>query len=141
VTVLYLNLSSFGNLFPTSEGNIANTFTQIKAHDQFVTEPKNISDAFANHLMSIVNTSCPTDSAPQSLTTDLLPVAPVSAVEVSKAMKRLKLSKLFGLGGIKGCSDIFVPLLTYIFNPSVASETLPSLWRETAIVPVLMFTF
>jgi hypothetical protein len=51
----------------------------------------------------------------QSVTTDLLPVAPVSAAEVSKAMKRLKLSKRVGLGGIKGCSDIFIPLLTHIY--------------------------
>jgi hypothetical protein len=77
----------------------------------------------------------------QSLTTDFLPVASVSAAEVSKAMKRLKLSERVGLGGIRGCSDIFIPLLTHIFNRSVASETLPTLWRETATVPVLMFTF
>jgi hypothetical protein len=66
--------------------------------------------------MTIANTSCPTVSSLQSLTTDFLPVAPVSAAEVSKAMKRLKLPKRVGLGGIKGCSDIFIPLLTHLFK-------------------------
>jgi hypothetical protein len=68
-------------------------------------------------------------------------MAPVSAVEVSKAMKRLKPTYCVGLDDIpsfiiKGCSDIFIPLLAYIFNLSGSSETLPSLWKEIAVVPV-----
>jgi hypothetical protein len=70
---------------------------------------------------------------------------PVSAAEVSKAMKRLNPSKCVGLDGIsfiiKGCSEIFIPLLTYAFNLSVASEIFPSLWKETAVVPVFKLTF
>jgi hypothetical protein len=110
-----------------------NTFTQIQVDDQFVTDPKNIADAFGNHFKSIVNTSCPTVTAPHSLMTDFLPTAPVSAAEVSKAITCLKPSKCVGLDGIpsfiiKDCLDIFIPLLTYIFNLSVASETFPSLF-------------
>jgi hypothetical protein len=109
-----------------------NIFTQIKVHDHFVTGPKNIADAFANHLNLISNTSCPTITASQPVTADFLPTAPVSAAEVRKAIKRLKPSKRVGLDGIpsfiiKSCSDIFIPLLTYIFNLSVSSETFPSL--------------
>jgi hypothetical protein len=37
---------------------------------------------------------------------------------------------------IKGCSDIFAPLLTYIFNLSLTNATFPSLWKQTAVVPV-----
>jgi hypothetical protein len=56
--------------------------------------------------------------------------------------KRLKATGLDGIPSfiVKG-SDIFVPLLTYIFNLSVASETFPPFWKETAVVPVFMFTF
>jgi hypothetical protein len=118
-----------------------NNFTQIKVDDHFVTDPKNIDYAFANHFKSTVNTSCPTVTAPQPLTTDFLPTAPVSAAEVSKAVKRLKPSKCVGLDGIplfniNGCSDIFIPLPTFIFNLSVSSEIFTSLWKETAVVPV-----
>jgi hypothetical protein len=60
---------------------------------------------------------------------------------VSKAIKRLRPSKCVGLDGIpslviKGGSDIFTPLLTYIFNLSLTSVTFPSLWKQTAVVPV-----
>jgi hypothetical protein len=37
---------------------------------------------------------------------------------------------------IKGCSDIFIPLLTYIFNLSVTNGTFLSLWKQTDVVPV-----
>jgi hypothetical protein len=65
----------------------------------------------------------------------------VSAAEVSKAIKRLRPSKCVGLDGIpsiqfKDCSDVFTPLLTYIFNLSLTSVTFPSLWKQTAVVPV-----
>jgi hypothetical protein len=36
----------------------------------------------------------------------------------------------------KGCSGIFTPLLTYIFNLSLTSVSLPWLWKQAAIVPV-----
>jgi hypothetical protein len=38
---------------------------------------------------------------------------------------------------IKGYSDILIPLLTFNFNLSVTSGTFPSLWKQTAVVPVL----
>jgi hypothetical protein len=37
---------------------------------------------------------------------------------------------------IKGFSDILLPLLTYHFNLSVTSVTVPSLWKQTAVVAV-----
>jgi hypothetical protein len=96
-----------------------NTFTQVRDDDHFVTDPNNIADAFANYFKSIVNTSCPTITAPQSVTTDFLPMAPVSSAEVSKAIKHLKPSKCVGLDGIpsfiiKGCSDSDSDSVTHI---------------------------
>jgi hypothetical protein len=60
---------------------------------------------------------------------------------VSKAIKRLRPSKCVGLDGItslviEGSSDIFTPLLSYIFNLSLTIVTFPSLWKQTAVVPV-----
>jgi hypothetical protein len=37
---------------------------------------------------------------------------------------------------IKCCSNILIPLLTYIFNLSVESGTFSSLWKQTAVVQV-----
>jgi hypothetical protein len=60
-------------MFLISEGKITYTFIQIKVDDNFVTDPKNIADAFDNHFKSSVNTFCPTVTAPHSVTTHFLP--------------------------------------------------------------------
>jgi hypothetical protein len=96
--------------------------------------------AFANHFKFIFNTSCLTVTPPYSTMTDFLPMAPISIAEVSWAIKHLKPSTCGGLDDIpsfinKG-SGIFIPLLTYIFNCSITSETFLSLWKQTAAVPV-----
>jgi hypothetical protein len=38
---------------------------------------------------------------------------------------------------IKGCSDVFVPVLKHIFNLSLSQQYFPTLWKEAAIIPVL----
>jgi hypothetical protein len=76
-----------------------------------------------------------------TVTSDFLPTAPISAAEVNKVIKHLRPSKCVGLDGIpslviNGCSVLFTPLLTYIFNLSLTSVTFPSLGKQTAVVPV-----
>jgi hypothetical protein len=78
--VLKLILSNFGTMFLISKGRI--TFTQLKIHDQFVTDPKLIADAFANYFKSIFNISCPSIIPSDTVTSDFLPTAPISANEV-----------------------------------------------------------
>jgi hypothetical protein len=94
-------------------------------------------DAFANHF------KLPFDTNYQFVTSDqiasyFLPTAPVSAALVNRHVKRLRSSKYLGLDGIqsfimKGFSDIFMPLLTRIFNLTVSSFTFASLWKQTAV--------
>jgi hypothetical protein len=79
---------------------------------------------------------------PSNLTSsDLLPTATISAAKVCRDIKRLRSSKCVGLDGIpsfiiKGCFDVFTPLLT--FNLSVTSATFPYSWKQTALVPVFI---
>jgi hypothetical protein len=118
-----------------------NSFIQLKIDDQFVTDPKHTADEFATNFESIFNASCVSVNPSGTFTSDFLPTAPISAAEISKAMKRLRPSKCVGLDGIpssvmKGCSEIFTALLTYVFNLSLTSVTFPSLWKQTAVVPV-----
>jgi hypothetical protein len=118
-----------------------NSFIQLKIENQYVTDPKVIADAFAKHFASTFNANYQSITPANLITSDFLPTAPISAAEVSRAIKRLRPSKCVGLDGIpsfviKGCSDVFTPLLTYIFNLSVTSATFPSLWKQTAVVPV-----
>jgi hypothetical protein len=37
---------------------------------------------------------------------------------------------------IKGCSEIFTPLLHYIFNLSLLTGSFPRLWKKAAVVPI-----
>jgi hypothetical protein len=67
---------------------------------------------------------------------------PVSNSDVQNAVKRLRPLKSVGLDGIPSfvindCSEIFVPVLRFIFNLSLSQNTYPNLWKLAAIVPVL----
>jgi hypothetical protein len=37
---------------------------------------------------------------------------------------------------IKGCCEILVPVLRFIFNLGLSQNTFPNLWKQAAIVPV-----
>jgi hypothetical protein len=118
-----------------------NSFIQLKVDNQYVTDPKLTAFAFANHFASTFNANYQSFIPSDLIASDCLPTASISAAEVSKAIKRLRPSKCVGLDGIpsfiiKGCSDVFIPLLKHIFNLSVTSATFPTLWKETAVVPV-----
>jgi hypothetical protein len=120
-----------------------NSFIQLRVDNQYVTDPILIADAFGNHFTSTFSANYKSFITSYFIASDFLPTAPISAAEVSKAIKRLRPSKCVGLDGIpsfiiKGCSDVFIPLLTHIrvFNLSVTSATFPTLWKQTALVPV-----
>jgi hypothetical protein len=103
-------------------------------------EPHQVAEAFANHFKSVYdNTACKVSS--NSITssdvvfTDNLSVFSVTDADVRKAIRWLKPSKSAGLDGIpgfiiKGCTDIFVPLLKYIFNLSLSQQLFPSSWKK-----------
>jgi hypothetical protein len=37
---------------------------------------------------------------------------------------------------MKGCSEIFTPLLRHIFNLSLLTGKFPSLWKQAALIPI-----
>jgi hypothetical protein len=116
-----------------------NFFIQLKVDIRYVTDPELITNAFANHFKSTFNTNYQSIIPSDQVASGFLPTAPISAAEVSRAIKRLR-PTCVGLDGIpsftiKGCSDVFTPLSTHIFNLSVSSATFPSLWKQTAVVP------
>jgi hypothetical protein len=61
---------------------------------------------------------------------------------IFKAIKLLRPSKSVEVDDIpgfeiKGCTDIFLPVLKYIFNLSLSQQYFPTLWKLVAIVLVL----
>jgi hypothetical protein len=70
-----------------------------------------------------------------------LSLALILELEICKALKRLKPSKAVGLDGIpnfviKGCSEIFIPVLKHIFNLSLSQQYFPTERKQAAFVPV-----
>lgn len=70
-----------------------------------------------------------------------LDIVSFSLAEIRWAINRLKSKKSFGPDGIpaylvKGCIDIFIPKLFFIFNLSLKTSCFPSKWKEAKIVPV-----
>jgi hypothetical protein len=115
MTVLKLTLSIFGNMFFFFKRK-SNSFIRLKIDDKFVNDPKHIADELATYFESIFNTSFLSVNRTDTVTSDFLLTAPISAAEVSKVIKRLRPSNGIPSLVIKGCSDIFTSLLTYIFN-------------------------
>jgi hypothetical protein len=105
--------NNFGSTFLISNFKRKdNSFIQLKVDNQYVTDPKLIADAFANHSASTFNANYQSIIPSDLIASDFLPTAPISAAEVSNAIKRLRPSEYVGLDGIpsfviKGCSDVF----------------------------------
>jgi hypothetical protein len=72
---------------------------------------------------------------------DLLNVPYIYDSDVKCAISHLRSTKSVGPDEIpnfiiKGCSDIFIPLLRHIFNLSLSTGKFPSLWKQAAVVPI-----
>ncbi|KAG5284759.1 hypothetical protein AALO_G00030160 [Alosa alosa] len=65
----------------------------------------------------------------------------VSEVDVSNAFRKVNCRKATGPDGIsnrvlKSCAAQLAPVFTYIFNTSLAQETVPTCFKQSVIVPV-----
>jgi hypothetical protein len=62
--------------------------------------------------------------------------------DVTRAIRRLRSTKCVGPDEIynsiiKGCSEIFAPLLRHIFNLNLLTERFSLLWKQVAVVPII----
>jgi hypothetical protein len=97
--------------------------------------------AFSLSISNVFNTQCPVESHPFPQSSKSLHLALVSDEDIRKAIKRRKPSLSVALDdipgfNIKGCSEIFVPVLRHIFNLSLTLQQFPAPWKEVAVVPV-----
>jgi hypothetical protein len=121
----------------------SNDVIHLHVDGAFLNKPHDIAEAFSKHFHSVYNSSSPlfdTFSFVKHCTENLR-IAFTSDSDVQNATKRLRPTKSVGLDGIpsfviKGCSEIFVPILRFIFNLSLSQNTLPKLWKQAVIVPV-----
>jgi hypothetical protein len=119
----------------------SSTYIRLEVDGKHVVEPGEVAYESSKHFQSVYNNHCFQVPSTISSSSDLLTLAPVSDSGVFKALKRLRPSKSTGVDDIpgfiiKGCTDIFVPLLKHIFNLSLAQQYFPTQWTQAAIVPV-----
>jgi hypothetical protein len=100
-----------------------------------------VPEAFSEYFQSISSSYSSGTFSSVNQRTEMLSLVLVSNSDVQNAIKRLRPSKSVGLDGIpcfviKGCSEMFVPVLRFIFNLSLSQNTFPNVWKQAAIVPV-----
>jgi hypothetical protein len=108
--------------------------TQLDLGTKIITEPQSIAEAFADHFSSAFDTSC-RPKAPyyfEHTCSDLLNVPDICDSDVKCAISHLLSTKSVGPDEIpdiiiKGCSDIFIPLLIHTFNLSLSIGKFTSL--------------
>jgi hypothetical protein len=92
-----------------------------------INKPREIAEAFSKHFRSVNSSSCPGTFPFINQSTDVLSLAHISNLDVHNAINRRRPTKSVGLDGIpsfviNGCSEIFVPLLKFIFNLSLSQN-------------------
>lgn len=118
------------------------------AHDGMVKDkPKDVADCFADYFDSVLSANtfpstqhCSTFS-PSNYKGNMLHTFSFSEGDIRRAISALKPKFSLAFDGIpsfivKGCSTIFVPLLTHIFNVSLSTGIFPELLKNGVIVPV-----
>lgn len=113
------------------------------ASGKVLNEPACVSNAFADYFESVYSSNQATPCTPDDSSNfnDNLSITSFQSAEIEIAIKRLKPKISMAFDGIlsfivKGCSSIFTPILTHIFNLSLSSFTFPELWKNSVIVPV-----
>jgi hypothetical protein len=111
-----------------------------------VVKPYQAAEGLANRFKLVYNNTsskfpCNPVTSFAAASSDNLSLFPVTDADIRKAIKWLKPCKSVGFDGIpgfiiKGCIDIFVPLLKYIFSLSLSQQLFPSSLKQVAIVPI-----
>jgi hypothetical protein len=109
--------------------------------DVVLNKPRDIAEAFSKHFHSIYSSSCYGTSPSVNQGAENLRLAPVFNSDVQNAIERLRPSKSVGIDEIpsfviKGCCEIFVPALRFIFDLSLSQNIFLNLWKQSAIIPV-----
>jgi hypothetical protein len=118
------------------------TSIQLDVDCTHLAEPYKVADAFAKHFQPVYSTLCTGVFLSLSQSSEFASLALVSELDICKALRRLQPSKSVGLHDIpsfviKGCSEIFVPILKHIFILSLTQHYFPTVRKQAAVVPVL----
>lgn len=109
----------------------------------YVSSPPEVADGFTNHFRECYSSDIflGATSSENFVCDDALNITRVHTVKILEAIKKLK--PKFSVGGdqipsfiVKGCGQLFVPVLEHISNFSLRLCIFPSLWKSLIVVPV-----
>jgi hypothetical protein len=111
------------------------TSIQLRVDGTCIDDSGDVVEAFAKHFYTSYNHISPPLSIITAFCSDFISLVPISVLDIPKAVKRLRPTKFVGLDNIpdfiiKGCSDILVPVLKYLFNLSLSEKYFPSQWKQ-----------
>jgi hypothetical protein len=114
---------------------------QLEIDGSLLSKPCEVAEVFAKHFGIVYNNSHLGNFPSLLQTSECFSLPPISNSDVCKALKCLQPSKSVGLDDIpvfviNGCSEIFMPVLKFIFNPSLSQQQFSTLWEQAAFVPV-----
>lgn len=107
-------------------------------------DPSDVANIFSDHFSTMQSRDFlgyNASSVNVDYNTDVLYVRGLTTDEIVLAISRLKPKLTTGYDGIpsfvlKGCCDIFVPVLKHLFELSLGACVFPSLWKYAIVVPV-----
>jgi hypothetical protein len=106
---------------------------QLKFHGTSLTAPYKTADAFSKHFQSVHSNFCP-GFFPIKHSMDVLSLSSVSDSDFT--MQKIVCCHRIPSFVIKGCSEIFFPVLKFIYNLSLSQQKYHTLWKQAAAVPV-----
>lgn len=110
----------------------------------YVSSPHEVADVFVDYFAKCFSDNqqsvLPEDK--ELICHDFLSSIRVDSLDIAEAIRKLKPKFSSGVDGvpgfvIKGCGQLFIPILKHIFNMSLSSGVFPSLWKKAVVVPIL----
>jgi hypothetical protein len=98
---------------------------QLEVDGKHLIKPNDVADEFSKHFQSVYDNPCPFVFPALLSSSEYLTSTSVSDSDVIKAIKRLRpYTSLghhdIGVFIIKGCTDIFIPILKHTYNLSLS---------------------
>lgn len=115
----------------------------LRHNNGYVTSPEKVANTFRTYFSECYSTdvfiSAPSMSNVEC--NDTLTVNQVDTEEILEAIQKVKPKRSVGADSIpsfivKGCAELFAPLLKHVFNLSLRTGVFPSLWKNSVVVPI-----
>lgn len=137
------NSNSFWSYIKNKKRNCSNNEDIMYYGDEELKSGTAVADGFARYFESVYSQNEASYEIPDMSTSphDLLNIEHISINEITTALKKLKAKTSAGPDHIppyiiKGCGNVLIQPLYFIFNLSIKNRTFPSVWKNTRVCPI-----